>query len=182
MQCNPGDIFPCRNAGNLVPPPSDTTSGVAATIEYAVRVLKVPHIVICGHSDCGAMKGLLDLDALDELPMVRSWLEHAGPASRWLGSVLQDSANVPAERKVQMLAEANVIIQMQNLAAHPAVTKHSRRAASRCMDGCTTSCMVAWANSMPSRGPTKRCSRTTRRWIPLRHCQNCRLPNPRLLN
>src|SRR5258708_33072414 len=48
MQCDPGDLFPCRNAGNLVPPPTETTSGVAATIEYAIRVLKIPDVVFCG--------------------------------------------------------------------------------------------------------------------------------------
>jgi carbonic anhydrase len=123
MQCEPGDLFPCRNAGNLVPPAKETTSGVAATIEYAVRVLKVPDIVICGHSDCGAMKGLLQNEHLGELPMVRSWLEHAGPSSRWLRAMMENSTNWPMERKLQMLTEANVIVQMQNLATHPAVAQ-----------------------------------------------------------
>ena len=123
MQCDPGDLFPCRNAGNLVPPHTETTSGVAATIEYAVRVLKVPDVVVCGHSDCGAMKGLLNIDHLDELPMVKSWLQHAGPSSRWLRGVMADTQQMDPAAKLKMLTEANVIIQMQNLQAHPAVAE-----------------------------------------------------------
>lgn len=123
MQCEPGDLFPCRNAGNLVPPATETTSGVAATIEYAVRVLKVPSIIICGHSDCGAMKGLLENEHLTELLMVRSWLEHAGPSSRWLRALMEDSTSWTMERKLQILTESNVIAQMQNLASHPAVAE-----------------------------------------------------------
>lgn len=123
MQCDPGDLFPCRNAGNLVPPPSDTTSGVAATIEYAIRVLKVPDAVICGHSDCGAMKGLLKNEDLDELPLVKSWLQHAGPSSRWLKNALQDATHWSFERKLAILTEANVIMQMENLRAYPVVAE-----------------------------------------------------------
>jgi carbonic anhydrase len=123
MQCDPGDLFPCRNAGNLVPPPTDMTSGVAATIEYAIRVLKIPDVVICGHSDCGAMKGLLKNEDLDELPMVKSWLEHAGPSSRWLKDALEDAASWSFQQKLEMLTEANVIMQMENLRAYPVVTE-----------------------------------------------------------
>ena len=123
MQCDPGDLFSCRNAGNLVPPATETTSGVAATIEYAIRVLKVPNVVVCGHSDCGAMKGILEHDSLDELPMVKSWLQHAGPSSRWLRDALQDASSWSFEKKLELLTEANVIMQMQNLCLHPAVAE-----------------------------------------------------------
>jgi carbonic anhydrase len=123
MQCDPGDLFPCRNAGNLVPPPTETTSGVAATIEYAIRVLNVPDAIICGHSDCGAMKGILHNENLDKLPMVKSWLQHAGPSSRWLRGAMEDAASWSFEQKLKMLTEANVIMQMQNLQAHPAVAE-----------------------------------------------------------
>jgi carbonic anhydrase len=123
MQCDPGDLFACRNAGNLVPPPTERGSGVAATIEYAVRVLKIKDAVICGHSDCGAMKALLESDRLEELPVVRSWLEHAGPSSRWLMRMLKDAAAMAPERRLQAMTEANVIAQMQNLYVHPAVAE-----------------------------------------------------------
>lgn len=123
MQCEPGDLFPCRNAGNLVPPPTEKASGVAATIEYAVRVLKVPSIILCGHSDCGAMKGLLEINDLETLPMVRSWLEHSGPTARWLRGAMDDTSAWPVERRLQMITEANVMVQLQNLYAHPAVAE-----------------------------------------------------------
>jgi carbonic anhydrase len=69
------------------------------------------------------MKGLLENEHLIELPMVRSWLEHAGPSSRWLRALMEDSTNWTMERKLQILTEANVIAQMQNLASHPAVAE-----------------------------------------------------------
>ena len=55
-QTQPGDLFICRNAGNVVPPHSNQTGGMTASIEFAVAALGVSHIVVCGHSDCGAMK------------------------------------------------------------------------------------------------------------------------------
>jgi len=123
MQCEPGDLFPCRNAGNLVPPPYETGSGVAATIEYAVRVLKVKDAIVCGHSDCGAMKALLEREHLEKLPTVNSWLEHAGPGSRWLTKTLKDLTAMAPEKRLQALTEANVITQMQNLCVHHAVAE-----------------------------------------------------------
>jgi carbonic anhydrase len=123
MQCDPGDLFPCRNAGNLVPPPTETGSGVAATIEYAVRVLKVNDAVVCGHSDCGAMKALLETENLQRLPVVRSWLAHAGPSARWLTKTLKDATAMAPERRLHALTEANVIMQVQNLCQHPAVAE-----------------------------------------------------------
>jgi carbonic anhydrase len=123
MQCEPGDLFPCRNAGNLVPPPTETGSGVAATIEYAVRVLQVKDAVVCGHSDCGAMKALLETKQLEDLPIVRSWLEHAGPSSKWLTRTLKDATSMEHEQRLNVLTEANVLMQMQNLCQHPAVAE-----------------------------------------------------------
>lgn len=122
MQCDPGDLFPCRNAGNLVPPSTETGSGVAATIEYAVRVLKVKDAIVCGHSDCGAMKALIESEHLEKLPVVRSWLEHAGPSSKWLTRTLKDAVSMTPEQRLRALTEANVIAQMQSLSVHPAVS------------------------------------------------------------
>ena len=75
-QTRPGDLFVCRNIGNIVPSYGEMLGGVSAVIEYAVVALKVKNIVICGHSDCGAMKGLLSIndDTLAAMPTVRSWL------------------------------------------------------------------------------------------------------------
>lgn len=131
MQCEPGVLFSCRNAGNLIPPPSEVGSGVPATIEYAIRVLKIRDIVVCGHSDCGAMKGILKMEELESLPVVRGWLEHAGPSARWLTRMLKKTASISFEETLEAVTEANIIVQMQNLRMHPSVDEAVRHGALR---------------------------------------------------
>ncbi|MAP94163.1 MAG: carbonic anhydrase [Ponticaulis sp.] len=114
----PGELFICRNAGNIVPPHTVHTGGMTASIEYAVAALKVPHIIICGHTECGAMKGVTDIDSLSELPHVREWLGYSRAAWQVVkeaGAELDDSA------KMRMLIEQNVILQIQHLKTHPYV-------------------------------------------------------------
>lgn len=123
MQLDPGDLFPIRNAGNLVPPATETGSGVAATVEYAIRVLKIADVVVCGHTDCGAMKAILEGGQLESLPIVRQWLEHAGPSSKWLTETLKNATSMSSEERLQALTEANVIAQVQSLKTHPAVAE-----------------------------------------------------------
>jgi carbonic anhydrase len=130
-QSAPGEMLCCRNAGNLVPPPEETSSGVAATVEYAVRVLRVPDIILCGHSDCGAMRALLDEGQLHDLPFLRSWLGHAGPMSRAFRGVMQDPRVWPAEERLRVLTELNVIAQLHSLRAHPCVARSLRRGSLR---------------------------------------------------
>ena len=79
-QTGPGDLFVCRNAGNIVPPYGQINGGVSAAIEYAVLALGVRDIIVCGHTDCGAMKGMMHPECLDAMPTVRSWLRHADVA------------------------------------------------------------------------------------------------------
>ncbi len=126
-QCTPGQLLCCRNAGNLVPPPEETSSGVAATVEYAVRMLRVPNIIVCGHSDCGEMRALLDEGQLRDMGFLRSWLEHAGPMSRAFRGVMQDPRVWPVEERLHVLTELNVIAQLQSLRAHPSVARELRR-------------------------------------------------------
>ena len=117
-QTEPGDLFICRNAGNIVPPHSNQTGGMTASIEFAVAALKVPHIVICGHTDCGAMKGAMNLDGLAGLPHVREWLGHSRAAVeivKALGSDLNE------HDRLLMLLKQNVTLQLQHLRTHPAV-------------------------------------------------------------
>jgi carbonic anhydrase len=118
-QSGPGDIFVTRNVGNLVPAYGEMLGGVSAVIEYAVSALKVQHVVICGHSDCGAMKALLNPESLEKLPTVKSWLKNAHAAL----SVAQSLAepNEKPNELVRRLTEENVLLQMQHLRTHPSV-------------------------------------------------------------
>src|SRR5262245_48082588 len=78
-QTKPGELFICRVAGNIIPPYPDAIGGVSATIEYATAVLGVPDIVVCGHTDCGVMKGAMHPEHLTALPNVSVWVKHAQP-------------------------------------------------------------------------------------------------------
>jgi carbonic anhydrase len=116
-QSGPGDMFVCRNAGNIVPP-YDRAEAVSATIEYAVRVLKIKHIVVCGHSDCGAMKALLNPDSLSGLATVSQWLRHAEGARHALAELPPAASPKEATDAVTRL---NVRLQLENLRTHPHV-------------------------------------------------------------
>jgi len=118
MQADPGELFVCRNAGNIVPPFSMQNGGVVSTVEYAVLALGVHDIIICGHSDCGAMKGLSDKAALATMPNVSSWLRHAHAAEQVVDSCYTDLD--PAERP-RVLALENVVAQLAHLRTHPSV-------------------------------------------------------------
>jgi carbonic anhydrase len=130
-QCAPGEILCCRNAGNLVPPPEETASGMGATVEYAVQALRVPDIIVCGHSDCGAMRALLDEGRLSDMPLMRSWLDHAGPMSHAFRGVMQDPRVWPEEERLRVLTELNVMAQLRSLSAHPCVARALRRGSLR---------------------------------------------------
>jgi carbonic anhydrase len=107
-QTQPGTLFICRVIGNIVPPYPDAVGGVSATIEYAVGVLRVPEVIVCGHTDCGVMKGALDPAALAAFPNVTAWLGYA-------------KVDRSEPRSLLALTEANVIAQLNNLRSHPTV-------------------------------------------------------------
>jgi carbonic anhydrase len=111
-QTEPGQLFICRVIGNIVPPYPDALGGVSATIEYAVGVLEVPVVIICGHTDCGVMRGALNPDALEAYPNVTHWLRYANVEHR--------EPN-PSAEALLTLAERNVVAQLNNLRSHPAV-------------------------------------------------------------
>lgn len=117
-QTDPGELFICRNAGNIVPPHTDYTGGMTASIEFATQALKVPHIVVCGHTDCGAMKGAMNPEGLDALPHVRQWLGYARAAVDIVNELAPDADD---KTRMQMLLEQNVILQLNHLKTHPAV-------------------------------------------------------------
>jgi carbonic anhydrase len=117
-QTDPGELFICRNAGNIVPPHTNHTGAMTASIEYAVGALQVPHIIICGHSGCGAMKGAMNPDGLDEFPHVREWLSYARAATlitKRKGAGLDESA------RLDLLIKENVLLQIAHLKTHPYV-------------------------------------------------------------
>ena len=123
-QSKPGDLFICRNAGNMVPPYGEVHGGVSATIEYSVDVLGVRHIIVCGHTDCGAMKGVLYPDKVAHLPAVRTWLNHGEVARRVVEARYGD---LPEDQKLAALIESNVVAQISHLQTHPSVAARIAR-------------------------------------------------------
>lgn len=116
-QQEPGELFVIRNAGNIVPSYSPHPGGVSATVEYAVAVLGVTDIVICGHSDCGAMTAVAKCTCMDHLPAVAGWLQHSESAK-----VINESRPHASEvAKVSSMVRENVIAQLANLQTHPSV-------------------------------------------------------------
>jgi len=122
-QTDPGDIFIIRNAGNLIPTYGAAIGGSTATIEYGVSVLKVKDIIICGHTDCGAMKGLLHPEKLQDLPAVKAWLQHAETTVR---IVKDHCAHLKGEALFAATIRENVLVQMDHLRTHPAVATRLR--------------------------------------------------------
>ena len=117
-QTEPGELFILRNAGNIIPPHGAANGGEGATIEYAVAALGVKDIIVCGHSHCGAMNGLLNLDSLGELPAVRQWLSHA-EATRRIAK--ENYEHLAGGALLTATIEENVLVQLENLRTHPAV-------------------------------------------------------------
>ncbi|MEJ0015397.1 MAG: carbonic anhydrase [Acetobacteraceae bacterium] len=119
-EAGPGDLFVSRNVGNLVPAYGEMLGGVSAVVEFAVKALHVPHIIICGHSDCAAMKALWDPAShdLDAMPTVKSWLRNAEAAS---SVVRATAAHLPEAEMLAALVRQNVALQLQHLRTHPAV-------------------------------------------------------------
>lgn len=124
LQNEPGDLFVCRNVGNVVPPYGEKMGGVSATIEYAVLALGVKAIVICGHSDCGAMTALLHPERVEKLPAVSSWL-HLAEVARHV--VAENYQHVEKDALLDVVIEENVIAQLENLRTHPSVAARLRK-------------------------------------------------------
>ncbi|NJR52590.1 MAG: carbonic anhydrase [Leptolyngbyaceae cyanobacterium CSU_1_3] len=117
-----GELFIVRNAGNIIPPYGATNGGEGATIEYAIHALGIEQIIVCGHTHCGAMKGLLHLNKLQEdMPLVYDWLKHAEGTRR----LVKDSyTNHSDEEMLEVAVAENVLTQIENLKTYPLV--HSR--------------------------------------------------------
>ena len=127
-QADPGEIFTLRNAGNIVPPAGTTRGGEAATIEYAIEVLGVEDVVVCGHSNCGAVKALMDRQPLDALPHVATWLSHAESLPR---EVAERYPHAAGPELLARAVERNAVAQLDNLRSYPSVATRVERGALR---------------------------------------------------
>ncbi|WP_329275057.1 bifunctional SulP family inorganic anion transporter/carbonic anhydrase [Streptomyces sp. NBC_01451] len=127
----PGDLFVVRNVGNLVPMPGEESGddSVAAAIEYAVDVLKVRSITVCGHSGCGAMQALLNMEPDGARTPLRRWLRHGLPSLERMAAKDRPWARLagraPADA-VEQLGLTNVVQQLEHLRAHESVARALR--------------------------------------------------------
>ena len=118
-QTQPGELFILRNAGNIIPPHGTACSGESATVEFAIAELNIRDIIVCGHSHCGAVKALLNVDSIRErLPAVYTWLQNAEATRRIVKSKYEELSDVDL---LNVAIQENVLVQIENLRTHPAV-------------------------------------------------------------
>jgi carbonic anhydrase len=121
-QAQLGELFVIRNAGNLIPPFGAANGGEGAAVEYAIHALGIEQVIVCGHSHCGAMKGLLKLSSLEEeMPLVYEWLKHAEATRRLLREHYSDREG---EELLEAAIAENVVTQLENLKTYPVI--HSK--------------------------------------------------------
>ena len=123
-QSEPGDLFIIRNAGNLIPTYGAQCCGEAGTIEFALAALGIKEIIVCGHSHCGAMQGVLDPLAIKDLPAVTKWLGHADSTQRIMK---ENYPHLSGESLLNATIQENVLAQIDNLKTHPAVSSRLAR-------------------------------------------------------
>lgn len=123
-QTDPGELFILRNAGNMVPPYGSMQGGSTATIEYAMAVLKVPHIIVCGHTDCAVMKALLNPEEVSDLPAFREWVGQAETTRRLMHEHYTD---LEGDDRLIKTTQENVRSQLDHLRTHPSVALQLRK-------------------------------------------------------
>lgn len=116
----PGDLFISRSIGNVVPVSMNDVDGVTATIEYAVDVLKVKNVILCGHSDCGALKAAVNRHGLEKLPKASRWLQHIEAAFTHRQPLNPEDGD---HAELSSLIRGNVVAQLLNLKAQPSVAR-----------------------------------------------------------
>lgn len=119
-QTEPGDLFIIRNAGNIIPTYGNEVSGEMASIEFALDGLGVKDIIICGHSHCGAMKGILQPQSVERLPAMKAWLKNAETTKRIM---FDHYKHLTGDELLMATIEENVLMQIEQLKTHPAVAK-----------------------------------------------------------
>ena len=124
-QAKPGDIFVTRNIGNMVPQYGEMLGGVSAVLEFAVLAMQVEHIAVCGHSDCGAMKALLEPETAEGMPTVKAWLTNAHAALAEAKKIQEQrrESGEPEGDLLNLVIEQNVLLQMRHVRTHPSVAK-----------------------------------------------------------
>lgn len=119
-QTQPGELFIIRNLGNIIPSHGTLNSSEGAGIEYAVAALNIKHIIVCGHSHCGSMKGLLQLHHLnEEMPLVYDWLKYHAESTRRL--LRENYQQYTGEELLRIAIEENVLAQIENLETYPVI-------------------------------------------------------------
>jgi len=127
-QTGPGELFILRNVGNLVARYDEHVGSTAAAIEFAVAALKVREIIVCGHSNCGAMQAVLDPATIEGLPAMKAWMSHAAETGR---IVRENYGHLVGEARFAATVEENVLVQLENLRTHPSVAAAIERGALR---------------------------------------------------
>jgi len=120
----PGQLFIVRNVGNIVPPHGTSNNGEAAAIEFAVTGLGVKDIILCGHTGCSAMSGLVKPEGLAQMPGVRDWLRHADATQQ---IVRENYGHLQGEALLAAAAEENVLVQVEHMRTLPAVAARLAR-------------------------------------------------------
>ena len=117
-QTEPGELFILRNVGNIIPPSGTSNNGEAAAVEFAVEGLGIRDIIVCGHTHCGAMKGLLDLPSIKTMQHVRKWLRHAEATQQ---IVEENYKHLSGEARLMAATQENVLVQLKHLQTMPPV-------------------------------------------------------------
>jgi carbonic anhydrase len=111
----PGELFIVRNVGNVVPR-ADLPGGTAAAIQYAVEVLKVENVIVCGHTQCGAMQAILHPERVEELTYVKRWLRQTNNLRRLME---ERYAHLNDAARLTVAVQENVLAQLENLREYP---------------------------------------------------------------
>ena len=110
---SPGDLFIVRNVGNIVPSVErGVLGGVSAAIQYAIEVLEIGHVIVCGHTQCGAIDAILHPERVQHLPFVKRWLAESGRIPQLIE---ERYGHLTGEERVTAAIEENVLVQLENL-------------------------------------------------------------------
>ena len=120
----PGQLFNVRNVGNIVPCYGTSNNAEMAAVEFAITALEVSHIIVCGHTKCGAMNGLLKPDTLKEMPATSAWLRHAESTA---AIVRENYGHLEGDALLTACAEENVLVQLEHLHTLPVIAARLSR-------------------------------------------------------